>query len=72
MPVHNTFYELLTTAWETETWIKYNDGKDEERKVALAPILADEGFTIIDLLIYLGLDKQADYYSTRWTKHDYE
>lgn len=42
---------------------------DPERFAKYGPVLADRDFTIIDLLTWLGLDAQADYYRTRWIKH---
>lgn len=65
-------HKLLSTIWEEETWEKMGDGKDRQRAAELGPALADEGFTIIDLLEHIGLSDQADYYRNRWQKHEIE
>jgi len=64
-----SFFELLTKAWAAEKWEKLGDGKDTEREDKLGPVLADHGFTIINLLEHVGLHPQADYYKDKWQKH---
>jgi hypothetical protein len=64
-----SFFGLLTRIWAAEKWEKMGDGKDAEREDKLGPILADHGFTIINLLEHLGLHPQADYYKDKWQKH---
>lgn len=63
-------HNLMSTIWAAEKWEKMGDGSDEKRAAELGPALADEGFTIIDLLKHLELDGQAEYYKDRWHKHE--
>ncbi|KAL5318852.1 hypothetical protein ACEPPN_013919 [Leptodophora sp. 'Broadleaf-Isolate-01'] len=53
-----------------EKWQKVGDGKDAEREASMGPTLADGEFTVIDLLRYIGLNEQADYYKDKVYKHD--
>lgn len=64
------FHRLMQTMWKEERWEKIGDGNDARRAAEMGPVLADYGFTIIDLLRYLGKDAQADYFSDKWQKHD--
>lgn len=64
------FLNFLKTIWKAEKWEKRGDGQDVLRAAAKGPILADKGFTIIDLLRHMGLDAQADYYNDKWMKHN--
>ncbi|KAJ5054736.1 uncharacterized protein L3040_001002 [Drepanopeziza brunnea f. sp. 'multigermtubi'] len=59
-------FELL----KHEKWEKLGDGNDAQREEIMGPILADHGFTIIDLLRHTGLEKQADYYEDQWNTHE--
>lgn len=59
-------FELL----KHEKWEKLGDGKDGEREKAMGRIVADYGFTIIDLLRHIGLEKQAAYYESWWHPHE--
>lgn len=64
------FHRLMQTMWREEKWEKVGDGNDAERAAEMGPVLADYGFTIIDLLRYLGKHAQADYFKGNWQKHD--
>ncbi|EKD15812.1 hypothetical protein MBM_05823 [Drepanopeziza brunnea f. sp. 'multigermtubi' MB_m1] len=59
--------DLLMVALQ-ERWMKLGDGLDGQREVEMGPILAESGFTVVDLLRTLDLKPQAEYYSGRWHK----
>jgi len=61
---------LLLVTHRAEKWEKQGDGHDHIREKKVGPILADEEFTIIHLLHYIGLPEQALYYEDKWYKHE--
>jgi hypothetical protein len=58
------FTDLLSIV-EHEHWEKLGDGLDDEREREMGPILAESGFTIVDLLQTMGLYEPAMYYKKR-------
>ncbi len=64
-----SYFRLLTATWNAEVWEKEGDGRDGEREVLYGPTLADHGFTIIDLLRYIGCEEQAEYFEGKWYRH---
>jgi hypothetical protein len=68
--VHPTSFANLLSVLENETWGKEGDGQDRRREELMGPILAEEGFTIIDLLMTLDLWESALFYYNRgFSKH---
>jgi len=69
--IRNIDYASLTDLLQMvqhEHWEKLGDGKDIEKEARLGPILAESKFTIIDLLLGMGLHGPAKYYRNRWRK----
>ena len=67
--VDTTSFAQLLLVLESETWEKEGDGEDELREEQMGPVLADEGFTVIDLLVKMELWESALYYNKRLTRH---
>ncbi|KAG4439690.1 hypothetical protein IFR05_004827 [Cadophora sp. M221] len=65
-----SFAKFLFDTAEKEKWQKVGDEKDAKREASMGPTLADGEFTVIDLLRYIGLNEQADYFKDRVHKHD--
>jgi hypothetical protein len=63
-----SFHELISIT-EQEEWQKLGDGLNDERQSAMGPILAENGFTAIDLLEKIGLQESANYYRNRLIRH---
>jgi hypothetical protein len=59
------FFKNLLSIINYEHWEKLGDGLDEQREQDLGPILAEKGFTVVDLLKTIGLDSEALYYKNR-------
>ncbi|KAJ5033379.1 uncharacterized protein L3040_008497 [Drepanopeziza brunnea f. sp. 'multigermtubi'] len=58
--------EMLQVVAKCETWQKVGDpATDAENERRFGPVLAESGFTVIDLLSGLGLEESAAYYRTR-------
>ncbi|KAI9049612.1 hypothetical protein LZ554_006638 [Drepanopeziza brunnea f. sp. 'monogermtubi'] len=58
--------EMLQAVAQCETWQKVGDpATDAENERRFGPVLAESGFTVIDLLSGLGLEESAAYYRTR-------
>jgi hypothetical protein len=55
----------LLAMTEHEHWEKLGDGRDDEREREMGPILAEDGFTAIDLLKTLSLYRPAKFYMQR-------
>ena len=60
---------FLFSMVKEETWEKLGDGKDDERESQLGPILAEDRFTIIDLLKFMKLFEPALFYTNKTYKH---
>ncbi|KAH7346354.1 putative amidoligase enzyme-domain-containing protein [Rhexocercosporidium sp. MPI-PUGE-AT-0058] len=65
-----SFLNFLITTAEKEKWQKLGDGKDAEREASMGLKLADGAFNIIDMLRYIGLSEQANYFKDKVYKHD--
>lgn len=68
--VYESYVNFLITIAEQETWQKSGDRLDVGKEIPLDPILADGAFTVIDLLRYIGLTEQVDYFQDKVLKHD--
>ncbi|KAF8858424.1 hypothetical protein BDZ45DRAFT_398422 [Acephala macrosclerotiorum] len=64
-------FQALIASCRDEKWEKRGDGKDDEREAELGPIVAEDSFTILNLLERIGLDESANYYNGGVSIHDY-
>lgn len=58
------FLDLVSVV-KGETWEKLGDGLDDEREATYGPILAEDKFTVIDLMVAMKLWRTAFYYHRR-------
>lgn len=65
----NALVDVLSLT-ERETCERLYDGQDDKRERENDPTLAEQGFTVIDLLKYMKLWGPAKFYDTRLYRHD--
>lgn len=61
----DTIKSLVLSKVDDEKWQKGGNAIDIHQQKKYGPVPAESSFTVIHLLQYMGLDEQADFYSSR-------